>query len=93
MISMEETKDFLRVAFPDDDKLIERLILTAYEYLQSAVGQNFNRESERAKLLALVVVKDLYDNRGMSDKEGANVRRLIADFSQQLRLEIEQKET
>ncbi|MEG1519909.1 MAG: head-tail connector protein [Clostridia bacterium] len=87
MITLDETKEFLRVSFNDDDKLITMLIAAAVEYIESAVGKAFNHNSERAKLLALVVVKEFYDNREITEKTSNNTRRLIQDFMLQLRLE------
>jgi uncharacterized phage protein (predicted DNA packaging) len=88
MLTLQEVKDYLRVDFNEDDALISSLMTAADEYLKSSVGVEYDNTSERAKTLSLIVISDLYDNRGLSDKASANVRRLVEDFSLQLRLEL-----
>lgn len=87
MLSLNEVKGYLRVDFEDDDAFIETLIIVADEYLKSAIGETYNKNSERAKILSLIVIQDLYDNKGITEKIGGNVRKLINDFSLQLKLE------
>ena len=87
MVTLEQAKAYLRVDFDEDDALIESCIAAADEYLKAAIHQNYDNTSVRANMLALIVINDLYDNRGMSEKVNGNVRRLVSDFAQQLRLE------
>lgn len=87
IVTLEEAKAYLRVDFNDDDSLINSLIDTADEYLKAAISETYNTTSGRAKMLALIVVGDLYDNREMSEKVSGNVRRLVQNFALQLRLE------
>jgi len=85
-LTLAEVKNYLRVDFDDDDALIASLMSVADEYLKASVGDLYDNTSERAKTLSLIVISDLYDNRGLSDKASSNVRRLVEDFSLQLRL-------
>ena len=87
-LTTTDVKKFLRVDFSDDDTLIASLMAAADEYIKAAVGEGYDNTSERAKFLSLAVISDMYDNRGISDKVSGNMRRLIQDFSQQLRLEL-----
>ncbi len=87
IVTLEEVKAYLRIDHSDDDRLLESLILTAEEYLKSAISKTYDTKSERAKTLALIVVGDLYDNRDMSEKVSGNVRRLVQNFTFQLRIE------
>ena len=87
MLTVEEVKDYLRIDFNEDDKLLETLIKVADEYLKSAISVTYDNKSERAKLLSLIVIQDLYDNRGINEKVSGNVRKLVSDFSLQLKLE------
>ena len=75
------------IDFDDDDDILQGLISVADEYLSGAVNPNYDAMSERAKMLSLIVISDLYDNRGISDKASGNVRKLVEDFSLQLKLE------
>lgn len=92
MLTLQEVKDYLRVDFNEDDALISSLMTAADEYLKSSVGVGYDNTSERAKTLSLIVISDLYDNRGLNDANSGgikpNVRRLVEDFSLQLRLEL-----
>mgnify|MGYP004616040297 CR=1 FL=1 len=87
MVTLEEVKNYLHVDFDDDDEILQSLIAAADEYLRGAVNPNYDTMSERAKMLSLIVISDLYDNRGISDKASGNVRKLVEDFSLQLKLE------
>ena len=43
-------------------------------------------------MLALMVVADLYDNRGTTERVSAKTRTIIENFAQQMRLELRGKE-
>ena len=87
MVSLDEVKSYLRIDFDDDDTMLETLINTSDEYLKSAIHSQYDSTSERAKLLSLIVISDLYDNRGVAEKVSGNVRKLVSDFALQLKLE------
>ena len=87
MVTLKDVKSYLHIDFDDDDGILQGLISTADEYLRGAVDPNYDTMSERAKMLSLIVISDLYDNRGISDKASGNVRKLVEDFSLQLKLE------
>lgn len=87
MVTLEEVKNYLHVDFDDDNEILQSLIAAADEYLRGAVNPNYDTMSERAKMLSLIVISDLYDNRGISDKASGNARKLVEDFSLQLKLE------
>lgn len=90
-LTRDDVKKYLRVDFTDDDTLIDRLMIAADEFLKGSIGATYDNTGERAKTLSLVVISDLYDNRGLHDdsaKVSNNVRRLVDDFSLQLRLEM-----
>lgn len=87
MLTLETVKGYLRVDFEDDDSLLNSLMLVADEYLKGAIGKGYDTESERAKMLALIVIQDLYDSRGINEKVSGSIRKLVSDFSLQLQLE------
>lgn len=94
VVTVDEVLAYLGIDFTDDmtTKNIERSIKTADRYLKGSVGENYPITDPRAKELALIIVADLYDNRGLQAQGGGNVsantRRLVDDFSLQLRLEL-----
>lgn len=92
MLSLHEVKAYLRVDFDDDDPLIQSLIDTAREYLHGAVGADCDEENERARLVQKIVIQDLYDNHGLTEKTDSRTRQIVQDFAQQLRLEARGRE-
>lgn len=85
---------YLGIDFEDDatEEIVDNLIRVADSYLASSLGEAFPRDDPRAQQIALLVLSDLYDNRSMttgnaSDKVGGTARKLVQDFSLQLRLE------
>ncbi len=61
-MTLDEVKNFLKVDFNDDDRLIELEIQAAMEYINDAVD-NCDMESARVRLLILHIVSTLYENR------------------------------
>ena len=90
MLRMEEIKDYLSIDFDDPatDRMLERMALTADAYLQGSLGSDYPSSDDRAKQIALIVIGDLYDNRGGSDKVSGATKKLVSDFSVQLRCEL-----
>ena len=90
MPTTQEVMDYLGIDYADDmiTRNIERSITVADAYLKGAVGKNYPIDDPRAKELALIFISDLYDNRGMIEKVNGNIRRLVDDFTLQLRLEL-----
>lgn len=89
VVTTDEVIAYLGIDYADDmvNRNIERAIKAADAYLKGSIGVNYPVDDPRAKEIALIVVADLYDNRGMTEPVG-NTRRLVEDFSLQLRLEL-----
>ena len=90
VVSVDEVLAYLGIDYSDDmvRANIERLIKTADAYLKGSIGENYPADDPRAKELALIIISDLYDNRGMNSTVSGNTRRLVDDLSLQLRLEL-----
>lgn len=90
MPTVNEVLDYLGIDYADDmiTRNVERAISTADAYLKGSIGESYPTDDPRAKELALIFIADLYDNRGMIEKVSGNIRRLVDDFSLQLRLEL-----
>ena len=92
VVSVNEVLAYLGIDYADDmvSKNIERLIKTADAYLKGAVGDNYPVDDPKAKEIALIVISDLYDNRGAHPATGANnnLRRLLDDLILQFKLEL-----
>ena len=90
VVSVEEVLAYLGIDYADDmvNKNIERLIKTADAYLKGSIGDDYPVEDPRAKELALIIISDLYDNRGLVSTVSGNTRKLVESLSWQLRLEL-----
>lgn len=86
MPSLQEVKEYLKIDFDDDDNLINSLIKAADLYLKDAIHKNYDKSDERAKMLSLMVIDDMYNNSGLTEKVQGTTRRLVSDFSLQLKL-------
>lgn len=89
-VSVEEVLAYLGIDYSDDmvTTNIERAIKTADAYLKGSIGENYPVTDPRSKELALIIISDLYDNRGLNSTVSGNTRRLVEDLSLQLRLEL-----
>lgn len=89
-VSLEDVKSYLGLDDIEDQfvkKNIIRQINVAELYLEDAIGENYPRDDERAKELALMLVGDMYDNR--STKEvSSNTRKLFNQMCLQLKLKL-----
>lgn len=90
VVSVDEVLAYLGIDYSDDmvTKNIERTIKTADAYLKGSIGKGYPVEDPKAKELALIIISDLYDNRGLQSTISGNTRRLVDDLSLQLRLEL-----
>ena len=90
VVTYEEAVDHLGITFEDDNtkKSVNRMIAAADCYLCGSVGGNYPKEDPRAKEIALMVISDLWENRGVSQTVSANTRKLLNDMSLQLKLEL-----
>lgn len=81
---------YLGIDYVDDmvTKNVERLIHVADAYLRGSIGDKYPVDDFRSKELALIIVADLYDNRGLTDTISGNTRKLVDSLSLQLRLEL-----
>lgn len=92
VVNVDEVLDYLGIDYADAMVIrnIERVIKTADAYLKGSIGDNYPIDNPKAKELALIIVSDLYDNRGLTTSGSVtnNTRRLVDDLSLQLRLEL-----
>jgi len=94
VITIDDVKAYLGIDYVDDmiTANIERAIRTADTYLQGSIGSDYPIDDPRAKELALIIVSDLYDNRGLESSISGNTRKLVDDLSWQLRLELRREQ-
>lgn len=90
VVTIDEALAYLGIDYADDmvRNNIERTIKTADAYLKGSVGEHYPIEDPRSKELALIIISDLYDKRGLETNISGNTRKLVDDLSLQLRLEL-----
>lgn len=90
VITTEDVRDYLGIDYTDETivKNINRAINTADAYLIGSIGENYPVEDPRVQTLALIIVSELYDNRGIIESLSGNTRKLVNDLEWQLRLEM-----
>lgn len=90
VVSVDDVLNYLGIDYSDDmvNANIVRAIKTADAYLKGSIGADYPVEDPRAKELALIIISDLYDNRGLNSTISGNTRKLVDDLSLQLRLEL-----
>lgn len=85
IITLEETKQYLRVDGTEDDALITSLIDAAETYLSNATGNTFDATNSLAKLFCWVLVTDWYENRELAiGKIGEKIRPIVDSMLAQL---------
>jgi uncharacterized phage protein (predicted DNA packaging) len=84
IITLGETKQWIRVDSADEDVLIGILITAAEKYLTNASGNTFTSSNELAKLLCFVLVADWYENREMIGQASGKVRLTVESILAQL---------
>lgn len=82
-------KQFLKVDFDDDDSIISLTAEAAEQYITAAVG-SCNYEDARVRILALVIITELYEKRSYSvEKAGVKAQYTIRSIIAQLQAEQE----
>lgn len=85
IITLEETKGYLRVDGTEDDALITSLIDAAETYLYNATGNTFDGTNSLAKLFCWVLVTDWYENREITiGRVGEKIRPIVESMLAQL---------
>lgn len=90
VVTVQDVLDELGYDIADEmvTKNITRAINTADAYLKGSIGEKYPKEDPRAKELALMIITDIYDNKGLKETLSGNTRKLVNDMSLQLRLEL-----
>lgn len=93
MPTIDDALAYLGIDYPDDliKKNVNRALASAAKWLHGAVGEDvdtFMPGDSRAAELVLIIMDDLYSERGVSAKVSGATRRMVADMVQQLQLEL-----
>lgn len=88
-MELSTIKEYLKIDFDDDDRLLEMLLGAARRYVLDAVGYLPDETDERVKLLLLVLISDWYEHReytenSISQKISPKVRWTVHSIVLQL---------
>lgn len=72
----QKVKEYLRVDFDEDDGIIEQMMAAAENYIIAAVGK-YDSSNEKANMLFMALVQDLYDNRTLMVTEQQKKKNVI----------------
>lgn len=85
LITLDETKEYLRLDGDEEDTLIESLVKASEEYLKNSTGKTYDNTNNLARLFCLLLVVDWYENRGLTaGKVGDKIRPVIDSMLAQL---------
>ena len=81
MLTLQETKDFLRLDGDDEDALVSSLIVTAKELIEEVLRRKlteFKEVPETVHQAMLIVVGTLYEERQVAkDKSGVDIKETL----------------
>lgn len=79
IVSLEEAKTHLRIDSDEDNTYIQSLIAASDQFIKNATGKTFDSTNQLAKIVILMIVADMYDNRTMAtDKVSTKTRELVS---------------
>ena len=87
----QKVKEYLRVNFDEDDGIIEQMMAAAENYIIAAVGK-YDSSNEKANMLFMALVQDLYDNRTLMVTEQQKKRMSYTFGSIILQLQLQYEE-
>jgi len=87
ILTLQETKDFLKVDYDDEDEYINSLIGASEQYLKNATGKDYNSTNQLAKLYCRVLINEWFKDRGLmqSEKVSNQVRFTLQSILLQLK--------
>lgn len=96
-ITEQDVFDYLGIDYADDmtSRRVKALIDTIDAYLTGAIGENYAaiigpNGLAKAREIGLMLIGELYDSRGATDKERSVIRSLLSSMMLQLQLDYEE---
>ena len=90
-MGIDEGKEYLRVDGNDEDKIISSMMTVAEDYIVSAIG-GYDSSNEKANMLFMALVQDMYDNRVLMVTEQQKKRMSYTFASIILQLQLSHEE-
>lgn len=79
MITLKQTKNYLRIDYDDEDTYLDSLIEVSLIYIDSMVGESYKEDEKAAKLaelLQLKLVSDMYEQRSTEIQNNMKIDRI-----------------
>nr|DAJ91735.1 MAG TPA: head tail connector [Caudoviricetes sp.] len=91
ILTLAETKEFLRLDYDDEDNFLQLCIQNAEEYIRDAIDNFDNkiqieRFQRKAKLLAMMLIQDMFDNRELMTKDSEKYKYIAKSLIMQMNL-------
>ncbi|NMM65492.1 phage gp6-like head-tail connector protein [Clostridium sp. P21] len=86
-MTLEEIKDYLRIADNYEDNFINELVETSKIYIDSMVGEAYKADDKAVKLSALLQKKliiDMYENRSTEIPQNTKQDRIVTSILEKL---------
>lgn len=78
---LEECKKYNHIDYEDDEDIIELMIDVVFEEMEELIpGFNSENLSARQRLIVLISVKDLYDNREKYGKDEKKMQNAVSSM-------------
>lgn len=90
ILDMDETKEYLKVDFDDEDMLIENLIFASELYLKNSTGKTFGPDNPLAVLYCKVLVYEWYKDKSLMEE--AKVSQKVKFTLQSIMLQLQYSE-
>ena len=92
LVTLDEVKLWLRIDGNEDDALLNLLIGGAEQYLLDATGRTWPPDNHTAKICALAIIADNFENREVTSNDKLSVRPAIQSMINQLSFTPEPEE-
>ncbi|MHB9927887.1 head-tail connector protein [Clostridium botulinum] len=91
ILTLNETKNYLRIDYDDEDIILQLCIDNAEEYIRDAINDFDNkiqieRFQRKAKLLAMMLIQDMFDNRELMTKDNEKYKYIAKSLIMQMNL-------
>lgn len=96
-LTTQDAFDYLAIDYADEvvTRRVNALIEAVDSYLQGAIGKDYvftvsQENLAKAREIGLMLIGELYENRGSTQKERSAVRALLSSMLLQLQLDYEE---
>lgn len=74
ILTLEETKNFLKIDYDDEDAFLLSAIVAAESYLTNATGKKFDSSNNLAKVYYLCLINEWFKDRSLMQEQKVTAR-------------------